>query len=57
MSNAPKHLKRPKLKEARAVETVPDAWDRFESAVKTVAPPKLPKPAVHRGDTQNKKSG
>jgi len=37
----PKTVKR---KEAEAVETVPDAWERFESAVKAVAPEKRPKP-------------
>jgi hypothetical protein len=32
---------KPRLKD---IETVPDAWDRFERAVKKVVPPKRPKP-------------
>lgn len=28
------------MKEAKAVETEPDAWERFEKAVDTIAPPK-----------------
>lgn len=35
-----KPKKRRKLKEAKAVETEPDAWERFESAVYKIAPPK-----------------
>jgi hypothetical protein len=33
-----------KMKEAQAVETEPDAWERFEKAVHKVAPPKRPVP-------------
>jgi hypothetical protein len=36
----PSKPKRVKRKEAEAVETVPDAWERFESAVKAIAPEK-----------------
>jgi len=38
-----KPVKHRKMKEAQAVETEPDAWERFQSAIKTVAPPKKPK--------------
>jgi hypothetical protein len=34
---APKRVKR---KDAESVETVSDAWERFESAVDQVAPPR-----------------
>ena len=39
MTNS-KPKKNRKLKEAEAVEVHPDAWERFESTVKTIVPPK-----------------
>jgi len=32
-----------KMKEAQAVETEPDAWERFEKAIHKIAPPKKAK--------------
>jgi hypothetical protein len=34
------------MKEAKAIETEPDAWERFEKAIHTIAPPKKAKAAV-----------
>ena len=39
-----KPKKRVKRKELAAVETEPDAWQRFESAIQKIAPPKKAKP-------------
>jgi hypothetical protein len=37
-----------KRKEAQAVETEPDAWDRFTGAVNKIVPPKKPKPKTQK---------
>lgn len=42
--------KRVKHKEAEAVETEPDAWERFTKAMRKVAPPKRPKPKKDKQD-------
>ena len=39
-----------------AIETEPDAWERFQSAVKTVAPPKHPKESMTMADVRHIKS-
>jgi len=38
-----KPKRRRNVKAAMAVETLPDAWERFTGAVKKIAPPKRPK--------------
>lgn len=48
MSDKPK--KRRKLKEAQAVETHPDAWDRFEAATQKMVLPKERKPNAQQGE-------
>jgi hypothetical protein len=42
-----------KLKEAQAVETEPDAWERFENAIHKVAPPKRPPMRDGGGDQKD----
>lgn len=44
MQKAKTVKKRVKRKEAQAVETAPDAWERFRQATHKVAPPRRPKP-------------
>lgn len=44
-----KPKKRRKLKEAEAVETEPDAWERFKAAVHKIAPPKRKGKSDNRG--------
>lgn len=39
----PKTRRRRNVKAAMAVETHPDAWERFTGAVKKLAPPRRPK--------------
>lgn len=46
--------KRVKRKEAEAVETEPDAWDRFTQAVDKIVPPKKPKPKEKDEKTPDK---
>lgn len=48
MAETSKSKRRVKRKEAEAVETEPDAWERFTKATRKVAPPKRPKPAQDR---------
>ncbi|MEE9217119.1 MAG: hypothetical protein V3U32_06750 [Anaerolineales bacterium] len=36
--------KKTKRKKLEAVETVPDAWERFEKTIGKILPPKRPKP-------------
>ncbi len=54
---AKKSTKRPvKRKEAEAVETEPDAWERFEKTIGKIVPPKRrePKKSVDRVGGQDK---
>jgi len=51
MTEKPK--KRRKMKEAQAVETHPDAWERFESAVRQIVPPKRGKPEPDKDEQNN----
>jgi len=49
--------KRTKRKEMEAVETEPDAWDRFTKAVGKIVPPKQPKPKEEDEETPDRRSG
>jgi hypothetical protein len=40
--------KQVKRKEAESVEVEPDAWERFESAIKKVVPPKRGEPGKNK---------
>lgn len=51
-----KPKKRRKLKEAGAVETEPDAWERFERAVHKIAPPKRAKRDKNADDERKPES-
>ncbi len=48
MTDKPKRGR--KLKEAEAVETEPDAWDRFEKTIDKIVPPKRPEPKKESPD-------
>ena len=53
---AKKSQKKPvKRKEAEAVETEPDAWERFEKTIGKIVPPKRHKPkSPQEGGTSGK---
>jgi hypothetical protein len=54
MEDAKRVTKKPrKMKEAKAIETEPDAWERFEKAIHTIVPPKKAKTAKDKDRLDN----
>jgi hypothetical protein len=51
-----KRTRETKRKNLEAVETEPDAWDRFTDAVQKIASPKRPKVKQEKSDARGSRS-